>query len=162
MTNELANLTMAPTMEHPKHVPDPPAWVEKPLADVTVYDITPENYYSRAWLKQFLSDNGQAALVLTTRHLSTEWVENPERPDDADWKDVLHFDETTTKLVLNKSRKLMMADQFGMMVSDWLGQRVALSVGESEYAEGHVQICVHAVGNVVAGEDDEVNDVLFG
>lgn len=165
----LSNVTMAPTKAVPDEAPAAPQWVGQPLEKLTVYDIQPAAYFSRQWLKQFLKDHDMEALILTVKHISAEYVQNPEKPEKDDWKNCLSFHETPTLLVLNRSRSLMMAEAFGPTVAGWINRKVVLYVGEADFdfAEGHVQICIASAedgqGNAAEAVNvDDVNSVLFG
>lgn len=159
----LALSTMAPLANVPENAPPAPPWVNAPLEKLTVYDICPVNYFSRAWLKGFLKDNNMPFLPLTVKYVVAEYVENPEEKT-ADWCNVLYFHETTSRLVLNRSRHLMLGDAFGPYVKDWFDRKVVLTVDESDHAPGHLQICVHSAEDTpnAGGDADEINDVLFG
>lgn len=105
----------------------------------TFAELYPQRFFSSTYLKELQRDMGAEhdrrwQLVLTPTGISQEAVFDPEteRPAQARWELCLHFAETETLLILNKSRARLCKEITGSPFwYDWwkLGQ-IGLYVGE--------------------------------
>ncbi|MCO5191433.1 MAG: hypothetical protein M9941_10320 [Anaerolineae bacterium] len=171
MSNALTTINFQPRYDVPAKVPAPQFDLMNP--DLSFDDVLPSNYFSMEALQTWLDDMGAEARLLTVTAITMEWVYDPEKGEETgDWKPCVHFAETPTMLVINKSR----GEMFKRMASspllrDWanVGQ-IAMKPG---VANGKAQIVIAPVtakSTSRAATNDkstsdflaEVNDELFG
>lgn len=128
--------------------------------NVSFDDLFPENFFSMEALQHWLAERGAESRVLTVSGASMELLYDPttEKPSDGRWLPCLSFDETSTKLVINKSRANQLRTLTGSpLFKDWahVGQ-IAIKAG---IANGKAQIIIERI----KGESlDEFNESLFG
>lgn len=128
----------------PKTAPKPPEWMFNPNA--TIDDALPSNYLSLEGLQEWLDDRNAESRILTVTAVTCELLYDPEKEeaDAGEWKPVLWFDETTSGLVINKSRGQMLKKLSGSpLVRSWAGVgRIAIKPG---IYNGKGQIVITAV-----------------
>lgn len=100
---DLATMTFDPIYEVPADAPKPPMDLANP--HLSFDDVLPSNYFSMEDLQIWLEEREAVSRVLTVSRCNVEYVYDPEKGvESGSWKPCLHFDETTTTLVINKSR----------------------------------------------------------
>lgn len=153
-TKDLATVNFQNTLDVPKNAPKPPEWMFNPNA--TIDDALPSNYLSLEGLQEWLDDRNAESRVLTVNGVTCELLYDPEKEDaDAgEWKPVLWFEETTSGLVINKSRGQMLKKLAGSpLVRNWatVGQ-VAIKPG---IYNGKGQIVITAVPGQPSGRKSD-------
>lgn len=129
---------LAPTLEIPNGAPMPHFDLENP--DLTWMDLFPENFFSMDGLQGIMDSEQAHSLMLTVSDCRVEYVFDPAKGDSTgEWKPVLFFEETATKLILNKTRAVAVADICGShLLRDWSGLgQVTIRPG---IKDGHAQI----------------------
>lgn len=157
MSKALANLpeqSIMPIGEIPSDAPPLPENVE----NLSFYDLFAENYFSLDGLQELLDLAGADSLVLTVKACTMQPLYDPskgEKPQDAKWMPCFSFEETSTMLVLNKSRSAIAKKITGSpFPRHWHGVgKIELNPG---ILNGNGQIVFKQVKTV-----DDVNADLF-
>jgi hypothetical protein len=154
---------IAPTLEIPEEAPRPGFDLANP--DLSIVDIFPENFFSLEGLQSILDLTGSHSVALTVTACNMEYVYDPTAKAAGEWRPVLSFEDTDTRLVLNKTRAKVAQDLTGSpFIKDWakLGQ-VAIRPG---IKDSHAQIILEPLkknrsnGNGRSPVDD-INNELF-
>jgi hypothetical protein len=139
MPNLTKSNPIAPTLDVPRAAPEPQFDLADP--DLNFADVFPENFFSLEGLQTIVDEIG-GPLVLTATACTVEYVFNPEKGENSgEWRPVLSFEETDTKLVLNKTRgRTVMQLARSPLVKNWgkIG-RVAI---RPAIRDGHAQIVI--------------------
>lgn len=105
-TNEVAVETVisfAPVNEVPKEAPPMQLDITNPM--LSYDDVLPSNYFSMEDLQIWLEERDVLARVLRVTGCTMEYVYDPEKGEETgEWKPCLHFADTATLLVINRTR----------------------------------------------------------
>ena len=160
--SENTNLTVvdfSPTFEVPDKAPTMPIDTSNP--NISFDDLFPENFFSMDALQHWLAERGAESRALTVTGASMELLYDPsnEKPEDGRWLPCLSFAETTTKLVINKTRGNQLRKLTGSpLLAKWADVGpICLAVGVDG---GKAMICIKRLPE---GETlDDFNASLFG
>ena len=87
--------------------------------NTTVDDLAPPRFFGLEAMQESFRLRSKASgervesMVLTIAGISQEYLCDPDRPKEGDWKVCLSFEETPTMLVLNKTRLQQMSQITG-------------------------------------------------
>jgi hypothetical protein len=155
---------IAPTMEIPMEAPKPGFDLGNP--DLSIIDLFPENFFSMDGLQAILDVEAGHSVALTVAACHIEYVFDPAKGEaSGEWKPVLSFEETGTKLILNKTRAQVAQQLTGSpLVRAWAGLgQISIRPG---IKDGHAQILLEplrrarANGNGRKAEIDPQDDIF--
>ena len=159
--NELVVIDFSPTLEIPNDAPI--MMIDPTNQAVSFDDLFPEQFMSMAVLQDWLAERQAESRLLTVSGASMELLFDPstEKPSDGRWLPCLSFEETSTKLVINKTRGNQLRRLTGSpLLAKWatIGM-VALSVGVDN---GKAMICIKLPPTEGKESLEEFNKELFG
>ena len=159
---QIAIIDFSPTIDVPN---DAPIMTFDPQNEALSYDdLFPENFFSMESLQVWCNERGAESRLLGVVGASMELLYDPSKGDDAykngDWRPCLSFKETSTKLVINKSRGDMLRKITGSpLLADW-AKVGAISIAAG-IANGKAQIVIKRPP-MTSTELDAFNKELFG
>lgn len=157
---DLTVVDFSPTLDVPENAPPLPVDVQSEA--LSFDDLFPENFFSMEALQAWLNERGAESRLLGVTGASIELLFDPssEKPADGRWLPCLSFKETSTKLVVNKTRANQLRKLTGSpLMKDW-AKVGAISI----YAgidNGKAQICIKRPP-MTSAELDQFNKELFG
>lgn len=161
---DLAVINFSPTLEVPDNAPPMP--IDPSNEAVSFDDLFPANFFSMEDLANWLTERKAESRILTVTGASMELLFDPatEKPKDGRWLPCLSFEETSTKLVINKSRGNQLRRMTGSpLFKAWahVGQ-IAIKAG---IENGKAQIVIERVPTQSAGPEESLEDFnksMFG
>jgi hypothetical protein len=164
----------SPIQPVPDNAPPPPVSLDNP--NLSAGDLLVENYFGMESLQSWLDVRNAESRLLTITAVTVEFLFDPQtdpRGSSGQWKPVLWFAETSTGLVINKTRSEQLRRLTGSpLLGAWA--RVGVVAIKPGIANGHAQIVITAVPSAQEparpgnGRDaaeytiQDANDDLFG
>lgn len=101
--SEIAAVSFAPTQDVPNNAPPMQLDINNPM--LSYDDVLPSNYFSMEDLQIWLDERQATSRILRVIGCTVEYVYDPEKGEETgEWKPCLHFADTGTLLVINRTR----------------------------------------------------------